>query len=72
MMQQISKTAIAERLDSVLGAKVGMKGLGILLYGWTRKNPRLRVNICHRKWLYAHEVRALSAYAGYDLMPSEA
>ena len=71
MMQQISKTTIAERLDAVLGEAVGLKGLGILLYGWTRKDRNLRVNICHRKWLYAHEVRALSDYAGYDLMPAE-
>ena len=69
MMQHISKTEIAERLDEVLAAEVGMNGLGILLYGWTRKDPQLRVNISHRTWLYGYEVKSLSAYAGYDLRP---
>ena len=69
MMPQISKTALAERLDEVLGAEVGMQGLKTLLYGWTRKDPQLRTNILHRTWLYRYEVAELSAYAGYDLMP---
>lgn len=71
MMQQISKTELAERLDAALGEKAGMKGLNILLYGWTRKKPKLRVNILHRHWLYDYEVQALSAYAGYDLLKME-
>ena len=69
MMQHISKTEIAERLDEVLGAEVGMEGLKVLLYGWTRKDPQRRVNINHRRWLYGYEVKELSAYAGYDLRP---
>ena len=69
MMQHISKTEIAERLDEVLGAQVGMQGLTTLLYGWTRKDPQLRTNISHRRWLYGYEVKELSAYAGYNLRP---
>ena len=69
MMQHISKNDIAERLDEVLGAEVGMQGLSTLLYGWTRKDPQRRVNISHRRWLYGYEVKELSAYAGYDLRP---
>ena len=71
MMQQISKAVLAARLDAVLGANVGMNGLGILIYGWTRKNPQLRVNISHRSWLYDHEVQSLSECAGYDLLQTE-
>ena len=69
MMQHISKIEIAERLDEVLGAEVGMRGLNTLLYGWTRKDPQRRTNISHRRWFYGYEVRELSAYAGYDLRP---
>lgn len=68
-MQHISKIEIAERLDEVLGAQVGMQGLTTLLYGWTRKDPQLRTNISHRRWLYGYEVEELSAYAGYNLRP---
>ena len=71
MTQQISKAVLAVRLDAVLGANVGMNGLGILIYGWTRKNPQLRVNISHRSWLYDYEVQSLSEYAGYDLLQTE-
>ena len=71
MMLQISKTELARRLDAVLGEKVGMEGLNILIYGWTRKNPKQRVNIRHRTWLYDYEVQSLSAYAGYDLLKTE-
>ena len=69
MMQHISKIEIAERLDEVLGAQVGMQGLNTLLYGWTRKDPQRRVNISHRRWLYGYEVQELSEYAGYNLRP---
>ena len=69
MMQHISKMEIAERLDEVLGAKVGMQGLNTLLYGWNRKDPQRRINISHRRWLYGYEVQELSAYAGYNLRP---
>ena len=68
-MQHISKIEVAERLDEVLGAEVGMQGLNTLLYGWTRKDPQQRVNISHRRWLYGYEVQELSAYAGYNLRP---
>ncbi len=71
MMQQISKTELVQRLESVTGEKVGAEGLNILLYGWTRRDPRLRVNIRHRTWLYDYEVQALSAYAGYNLLKTE-
>jgi len=69
MMQHISKMEIAERLDEVLGAEVGMQGLNTLLYGWNRKDPQRRINISHRRWLYGYEVQELSAYAGYNLRP---
>ena len=69
MMQRVSKMEIAERLDEVLGAKVGMRGLNTLLYGWNRKDPQRRINISHRRWLYGYEVQELSAYAGYNLRP---
>ena len=70
-MQHIDKQRVAEQLDAVIGCSVGMEGLNTLLYGWTRKNEKLRVNIRHRTWLYGSEVRALSAYAGYNLLPAE-
>ena len=72
MIQQISKTELVRRLESAIGKTVGPEGLNILLYGWTRKDPRLRVNIRHRTWLYDYEVQAFSAYAGYNLLKTEA
>ena len=71
MTQHIDKQKVADQLDAAIGYPAGMEGLNTLLYGWTRKNENLRVNIRHRTWLYDHEVRALSAYAGYNLMPAE-
>ena len=68
-MQHISKIEIAERLDEVLGTPVGLQGLTTLIYGWTRKDPQLRVNISHRRWLYGYELKELSEYAGYNLRP---
>ena len=72
MTQHIEKQRVAERLNEAIDYPAGMEGLNTLLYGWTRKDESLRVNIRHRTWLYGHEVRALSAYAGYNLMPAEA
>ena len=72
MTQHIEKQRVADRLNEAIDYPAGMEGLNTLLYGWTRKNESLRVNIRHRSWLYDYEVRALSAYAGYDLMPAEA
>ena len=71
-MQHIEKVDVVARLDAAIGYPAGMEGLNILLYGWTRKDENLRVNIRHRTWLYDYEVRALSTYAGYNLMPAEA
>ena len=71
MTLHIDKQKVVDRLDAAIGYPAGMEGLNTLLYGWTRKNENLRVNIRHRTWLYDYEVRALSAYAGYDLMPAE-
>lgn len=71
MNDRIEKETLAARLDAVLGAEVGMEGLNTLIYGWTRKDPKLRVNIRHRSWLYDYEVQALSEYAGYDLLQTE-
>ena len=71
MTKHIDKQQVADQLDAAIGYPAGMEGLNTLLYGWTRKDENLRVNIRHRTWLYDYEVRALSAYAGYDLMPTE-
>ena len=68
MNDRIDKTTLAANLDAALGAPVGMHGLGILLYGWTRRDPQLRINISHRSWLYLTEAEALSEYAGYNLL----
>ena len=71
MTQHIDKKQVADRLDAAIGYPAGMEGLNTLLYGWTRKDENLRVNIRHRTWLYDYEVRALSRYAGDNLMPAE-
>ena len=68
MKNQISKNLLAERLDKAINANVGLAGLNDLIYGWTRKDPKLRTNISHRDWLYDYEVQDLSRYAGYDLL----
>ncbi len=72
MIQQINKSELVRRLESAIGETVGPEGLNILLYGWTRQDPRLRVNIRHRTWLYDYEVQAFSAYVGYNLLKTEA
>lgn len=72
MKNQISKNILVDRLNKQVGAEVGMQGLSTLIYGWTRKQPQLRVNIRHRTWLYDHEVQALSLYAGCNLLETEA
>lgn len=71
MMLHIDKSVVAARLDAAIHYPAGMEGLNTLLYGWTRKNENLRVNIRHRTWLYEAEVKALSEYAGVNLIPTE-
>ena len=70
MMQRVSKTELAQRLDAVLGEPVGLKGLNILLYGW-KKFRHYGAKYCealkHRDWLYSVEVTDLSEYAQYNL-----
>ena len=39
MKNQIAKNLLALRLDEHLGTHLGMKGLNILLFGWTAKDP---------------------------------
>lgn len=72
MKNQISKNILVDRLNKQVGTEVGMQGLSTLIYGWTRKQPQLRVNIRHRTWLYDYEVQALSLYAGCNLLETEA
>ena len=75
MMQKISKTELATRLEArVECAEGGMEGLNILLYGWKRfrkYGARYLDALKHRDWLYITEVMDLSEYAGYDLTISE-
>jgi len=70
MMQRVSKTELAQRLDAKLGEPVGLRGLNILLYGW-KKFRKYGAKYCealkHRDWLYSVEVADLSEYAQYDL-----
>ena len=71
MIQRIEKTELVKRLEKRLGYAVGMEGLNVLLYGWTRKDENLRVNIRHRSWLYDYEVLDFSGYAGCNLLETE-
>ena len=70
MMQRVSKQALVERLETILGEAVGLKGLNILLYGW-KKARRYGAVYCqvltNRDWMYITEVIDFSEYAGYDL-----
>ena len=70
MMQRISKTELAARLDAAIGYPAGIVGLNTLLYGWKvfrRYGPRYLDALKHRDWLYITEVQDFSAYVGYDL-----
>ena len=70
MMQRISKEELVRRLEAILGAPVGMKGLNTLLYGWkkTRKYGAVYCQVLtNRKWMYITEVLDFSEYAQYDL-----
>ena len=70
MMKRISKEELAARLESAIGAKVGMEGLNTLLYGWKKfrkYGTKYLDALKHREWLYITEVMDLSEYAGYDL-----
>ena len=70
MMQRVNKEELVQRLETILGEKVGMKGLNILLYGW-KKARKYGDKYCdalkHRNWMYIVEVQDFSDYAGYDL-----
>ena len=70
MMQRISKAELVQRLEAILGAPVGMKGLNILLYGW-KKARKYGATYCqvltNRDWMYITEVLDFSEYAGDDL-----
>ena len=70
MMQRVNKEELVQRLETILGEKVGMKGLNILLYGW-KKARKYGAKYCdalkHRNWMYIVEVQDFSEYAGYDL-----
>lgn len=68
MKNQIHKVDLAERLDKILNAEIGMEGLNTLLYGWTRKDLALWEAIRHRNWLYDYEVQNFSQYVGYNLL----
>ena len=74
MMQRIDKTELARRLDTALGAPVGIAGLNILLYGW-KKYRKYGAKYCdalkHREWLYIVEVIDFSDYVQYDLAKRE-
>lgn len=70
MMQRISKTVLAARLDAAIGYPAGIVGLNTLLYGWKvfrRYSPLYLDALKHRDWLYITEVQDFSAYVGYDL-----
>ena len=70
MMKRISKADLAARLERAIGAKVGMKGLNTLLYGWKKfrkYGAKYRHALEARDWLYITEVMDLSEYAGCDL-----
>ena len=70
MMQRINKDELVGRLESAIGAKVGMEGLNTLLYGWKkfRKYGNKYLDaLKHREWMYCVEVADFSEYAGYDL-----
>jgi hypothetical protein len=70
MMQRITKVELVQRLEAVLDAPVGMKGLDTLLYGWKRFRKfgdKYKEALKHRDWLYIVEVADLSEYAQYDL-----
>ena len=67
-------TTISARLERAIHADVGMKGLTILMYGWSKKkNFNLNALLWMREkrngepFLTFNEVKELSEYAGYDL-----
>ena len=74
--ERISYETIAGRLERVLHADVGMKGLKTLLYGW-RKHPRfhapnassltMRASKDSAGYLTRLELIDFSLYTGYDL-----
>ena len=70
MMQRISKEELAVRLERAIGAKVGIEGLNILLYGWKKYRKygaKYLDALKHRDWMYIVEVQDFSEYAGYSL-----
>lgn len=70
---KIPLTVIAQRLNDVLNANVGLLGLNILLFGWIRKGClssatlRVRNQRDGYRWLSIRELKSFSNYAGYDL-----
>ena len=69
-MQRITKEELVQSLETAIGAKVGLKGLKTLLYGWKRFRRYGAVYcqvLSNRDWMYITEVLDFSDYAGYDL-----
>ena len=75
--KKIFFTEIAKRLDKAINAKVGVKGLEILVAGMVRKKLLKRSTLSTRKridgefWLTAKEINRLSRYAGYDFTQND-
>ena len=75
--KKIFFSEIAKRLDKAIKAKVGVKGLEILVAGMVRKRLLKRSTLSTRKridgefWLTAKEIEKLSRYAGYDLTQND-
>ena len=72
--ENVLLTTLCARLERTIHAAVGMKGLNILMYGWSKKkNFNLNALLWIREkrkgepFLTLNEVKELSEYAGYDL-----
>ena len=74
MKERYYFTFLAQQLERVLNADVGLEGLEILMHGFVRKGGLSRETLRQRKrrdgeeWLAPYEAKLFSDYAGYDLI----
>ena len=74
MKHAITFTQLTARLEKAIHCDVGLRGLNILLYGWTKKYRLIADHTFYKRakddgeaWLSLGEAMSFSRYAGYDL-----
>ena len=74
MKERYYFTFLAQQLERILQADVGLEGLETLMHGFIRKGGINQETLRQRKrrdgeeWLSLYEAKIFCEYAGYDLL----